>query len=190
MGWIYMPKGQRTVREILTAEIEKNDGHQVVDIWMKAGTAYAAVQRLKDGRPVIYPIIFLYRLQPKDRHGLTFGYKDIDEEMGPVARHCPARILDRLTAVEDLYGAGTDSARRAQKWRDDCRANMEARFNGRLRVGTVVEFEKPRRFADGYEGRRFRLGRVDERTVWRAENGRLYCIPNWRTVPLRVIETP
>jgi len=85
---------------------------------------------------------------PNDQDA-NFGYKDAGEGMGPVIRHCPERILAQLSPVEDIYGAGTDSARNAQRWRDDCRANLKAR--GRLRPGVRIRWDEPVKFkTDSY----------------------------------------
>jgi hypothetical protein len=53
-----------------------------------------------------------------DRDGAGWGYKDMDETMGPVQSQAPALILDRLSA--------TTSAN-ALAWRARCRANLPVR---------------------------------------------------------------
>jgi hypothetical protein len=76
----------------------------------------------------------------------NFGWKEASEDMGPTAVHCPERILNQLSPVEAIYGAGTESARTAQRWRDECVANRKARQ--RLRPGVRVRFDEPVRFKE------------------------------------------
>ena len=45
-----------------------------------------------------------------------FGYKAISEYSGPVANHCPDRILDMLTPTKNEF---------AQQWRKECRENNQ-----------------------------------------------------------------
>ena len=73
-----------------------------------------------------------------------FGYKDMDETMGPVESECPGVILDLLTPTESSY---------ALAWRARCRARAdERRAAGRKprpRPGQIVVFDEPISFRDG-----------------------------------------
>lgn len=50
-----------------------------------------------------------------------FRYRVIEEGLGPVARSCPPRILDRLSPVEELYPKGSFGREHAARWRKACR---------------------------------------------------------------------
>ena len=73
-----------------------------------------------------------------------FGYKDMDETMGPYYFNAPARILDRLTPTENPS---------ALEWRAECRAAAEQRREiarkPRLMPGQRVRFDEPLKFSDG-----------------------------------------
>lgn len=70
-----------------------------------------------------------------------FGYKDMDESVGPGIRNCPRRILELLTEPYNAY---------AQEWRDDCWARIKRREDvPTLSVGTELRFSPPIQFTSG-----------------------------------------
>lgn len=70
------------------------------------------------------------------------------ETVGPAARECPSRILNRLTPAEKAYGPGGN--RCAQEWRDACREAIKKRKHRvELADGMIIGFEKPIHFTDG-----------------------------------------
>ncbi|NBR79354.1 MAG: hypothetical protein EBT71_04850 [Alphaproteobacteria bacterium] len=84
-----------------------------------ASEYYAAVEHISpDGARNVWCAVFKLRFCPKARDGYTFGYKDMDETMGPYCYRAPLRILDLLTETENA---------RAVQWRADCRAYHAAR---------------------------------------------------------------
>jgi len=75
------------------------------------------------------------------RDHFNFGYKDMDECMGPFECDCPARILDLLTDTDYEY---------AKKWREKCRENLaRGRRIQQLQPGAVIELATELRFTDG-----------------------------------------
>lgn len=61
-------------------------------------------------------------------------YKFVSENSGPVAYHCPERILKLLTPTESQW---------ANEWREANYANLERRKQGaNLKVGDYVQFEE------------------------------------------------
>src|SRR3546814_19605923 len=73
----------------------------------------------------IFAIVCLVRWNPRAKDGYIFGYKDMDETMGPCEADCPARILDLLTPTDKEY---------AREWRARCCANL-ARRARQLEIG-------------------------------------------------------
>ena len=70
-------------------------------------TYYAAVERVQaDGDRQVSAVVCLVRYNPNDREGYVFGYKDMDENIGPVESECPVVILDLLTRGEGGRAAG------------------------------------------------------------------------------------
>jgi len=80
----------------------------------------------------------------------NFGYKDMDETMGPYSYDCPRSILDKLTPTDHEY---------ALKWRRECERRLE--LNARLKPGSVVEFKEELSF--GVWGSTKRFEAVDRR---------------------------
>lgn len=86
---------------------------KVVKSSMVGRTYYAAVEiKAKDGNPRVVAFVFLTRDFTKI-DGNNFGYKDMDETMGPCQHTCPVSILKALSPVEEGDGF-------AAKWREEC----------------------------------------------------------------------
>jgi len=103
-------------------------------------TAYLAV-RLDYADKPSQVVAFVYLLQfPRGERGRPggFGYKDLDESMGPCEDNCPERILKRLSPLPDAPAEGRDPYEYARAWRARCWANVEARREARDKkvVGT------------------------------------------------------
>jgi len=64
------------------------------------------------------------------RYGETWGYKDMDETMGPTVATCPPAYLDRCTEPGNEW---------AKTWRERCRSYWSAR-NKPLKVGQYLQF--------------------------------------------------
>ncbi len=99
---------------------------------------------LADGDRSVTAVVCLVRYTPNDREGYVFGYKDMDESMGPVESECPEVILDLLTPTDGAY---------ALAWRARCRANAERRrkrsAKPRPRPGQTIVFDQPLVARDG-----------------------------------------
>lgn len=84
---------------------------EVLKSAMVGSTYYAAV-RNKDGE--VWAAVFL--TCGRTRHdGTAWGYKDMDETMGPNEDKCPASILALLTPTDSEW---------ANEWRERCRKNI------------------------------------------------------------------
>ena len=156
MGWLYMPSlgGHSGPRQYLNAQFtyEREDRRVRVirSSLVKMRTYYAAVEIVPTagGREVI-AVVCLVRYNPRDAEGCVFGYKDMDETMGPCEAECPAAILDLLTPTGSEY---------ALAWRERCRAVLVKRASiPKLRDGDLVVFTEPIKFTDGSEHRRMKV---------------------------------
>ncbi|MEP9404283.1 DUF6927 domain-containing protein [Sphingomonas silueang] len=144
-------------------------------------TYYAAAQVTVngEGREVI-AVVCLVRWNPRDAENLHFGYKDMDETMGPCEAECPERILSLLTPTDNEY---------ALQWRRRCLASL--RLSARpMTEGMRIRFGAPIVFTDGYSGSDFIVARRGRQIVFRSpEGGGPYRISNvrklaWQPVPV------
>jgi hypothetical protein len=94
-------------------------------------TFYAAVERIDKttGEREVWAAVILCNYAPKDRY--NFGWKDMDETMGPCETECPERILKLLTPTESKY---------AQEWREACWKRIHDK-KARPKLEPGVEFD-------------------------------------------------
>lgn len=148
MGWLYMSSldGHAGPREYLDAQFTSPAPERTVAVLRSAlvslKTYYAAVELLKPGLPrQVSAVVCLVKYNPRDHAGYIFGYKDMDETMGPCEARCPAAVLDLLTPTENTH---------ALEWRERCRAALARRAaKPKFRDGATIVFERPIDFADG-----------------------------------------
>jgi len=101
-------------------------------------TAYMAYEILSLNRREVVACVCLLGYS-KDYY--NFGFKDMDENMGPFNHDCPERILNLLTPTSNGL---------ANKWRYRCREMLERKKSApKLQVGDVLEFAQPVRFTNG-----------------------------------------
>ncbi len=113
MGWLTMPRismgGDATAKAYLDAQFahQREDDDGVSRGLKVLGSScpgnrvyYAAVQAMTDGigREVV-AIVCLVRWNPRAKDGYVFGYKSMDETMGPCEVACLEQILDLLSGV-------------------------------------------------------------------------------------------
>lgn len=156
MGWLYMQSlgGHSGPRQYLDAQFtyERPERRMCVlrSSLVKMRTYYAAVEIVPtEGDREVFAVICLVRYNPRAADGYIFGYKDMDETMGPCEADCPVAILDLLTPTDREH---------AIAWRKRCRAAAGRRATvPKLRDGDLVVFTEPIRFTDGSEHRRMRV---------------------------------
>ena len=116
MGWLYMKslKGHSGPRQYLDAQFT-HDRPDVISKVLRSALAgmrvyYAAVEqaRIATGQRDVWAVICLVRYNPRDPEGYIFGYKDMEESMGPYECDCPEpiRSADRLQARLDQARQG------------------------------------------------------------------------------------
>lgn len=114
MGWTYWQSEPRSTDEVLRAEYGQ---HTILASACKGGVWYAALK--PSGASYVTALVVLY-----ERKGGGFGYKPMDEGMGPNAADCPGSVLRLLSPVSDLPIPAV-CREWAQKWREACAAKVE-----------------------------------------------------------------
>lgn len=195
MGWLYMQSldGHSGPRQYLDAQFTCQRGDVAMKVLRSAlvrmRTYYAALEYARvttDERSVV-GIICLVRYNPRDREGYIFGYKDMEESMGPCESECPEPILDLLTPTDKQY---------AIEWRARCRENTAARRalarKPSPRPGQTIVFDQPLSFSNGCKLHRFEVvanPRSHRTVLFRATDiGGLYRITNVKKHGYRLID--
>lgn len=135
MGWLFCSPTREVLIKHLLRDFETGSC-TLVDHSVYGNELYAVVKRRDTGERFI--VVCLMQGTRGDGHGtghgsIRWGYKDMDEAMGPLVYNCPERLL----AQSDC----TDSTSVA--WRDQCRSmrqyrNSKARFVAGLKPGDKV----------------------------------------------------
>jgi hypothetical protein len=195
MGWLYMKslKGHSGPRQYLDAQFtfERPDAKSTVlrSALIGRRAYYGAVEqiRIATGAREVWAVICLVRYDPRDPEGYIFGYKDMDEAMGPYECDCPESILDLLTPTDRQY---------ALQWRARCRENAAARHarakKPSPRAGRTIIFDEPLAFSDGRSFDRLEVianPRSHRTVLFRAPgSGNLYRIPNIKSRVYRLVD--
>ena len=184
MGWsyVYSLNGHKTPKAYLDAQFTFESDHRrlaVLDSAAKLGTYYAAVESVDKAtgeREVLAAVCLTQYRKQGFKDGTVFGYKDMDETMGPCESECPVRILDLLTPTTSVY---------ANEWRERCRERATKRMP---KIGEAFTLATPLRFTDGAVLSKFRSVKNGNRGVAHLslENGRLYRISLLRKRDLAV----
>ena len=108
MGWLYMQSlgGHAGPRQHLDAQLTYETPNRRCRVLRSAlvrmRTYYAAMEITQpDGARQVAAIVCLVHHNPRARDGYPFGYKDMEETMGPCESECPPGILDLLTPTEN-----------------------------------------------------------------------------------------
>lgn len=111
MGWDYFHKAPGvTTKQVIERDYPSNE---IVQFAMVGSVAYVAMRRKDTPDAPTIGVVVLTARAPRDY--FNFGYKVIDEFMGPAESHCPAKVLDALSPTDAEY---------AVTWRARCRANL------------------------------------------------------------------
>lgn len=163
MGWMYTskPKNQSVMeffKENFDHETDLKKG-EVIDCatvgWTEAYLAYRVTHK-QTGRMFVIALVCLTHHSPGY---YNFGYKDMDETMGPNVARCPERILNQLSPLDQIErNTTTNSYKYAQSWRQACRNRIErAKHLKKAKPGDVIEFGDIIRFVGGYQSNRFAI---------------------------------
>jgi hypothetical protein len=192
MGWTYLYKQVRDVKAYLEGPqgifrcSTPGYSYTVVDSAMVGSTYYAAVRHVTPEQPAgyVFGAIVLTR-----NPASGFGWKDMDESMGPYEVACPLRILNKLTPIENMPGGAARNDYAAQ-WRENVRQYHRDRA-GRtatakaFRAGDMLRLPEPIRFRSGLTADTFtvqvitRQGR--KQTIYTTPGG------SWCRIPQRLL---
>ena len=159
MGWMFMTRagmgGHASAKAYLDAQFtyerKAADGTTralriLASSCLRNRVWYAAAEPSTDGSAgPVFALVCLVRWNPRDREGYFFGYKDMDETMGPCEAECPQRILDLIGPTDNEH---------ANDWRRRCRDNLQRRARP-IEHGMRIRPSEPLRFTDGHEGTDF-----------------------------------
>jgi hypothetical protein len=117
---------------------------------------------------VRYIGVILTKRDSQSRDGYDFGYKDIDESMGPNKCDCPLRILRSASPYKpDAKGYGP-------QWREKCFAHHKSKVTWKMpKVGTVFRTSQPVAFSNGVVSSEFQVIEI----VRRGKAAKAYTIP-------------
>lgn len=133
MGWTYFEKPANIsewFKDLLTWESDKKI-NTCLKTAIKFKEAYAAVESIdkETGEREVWAAVFMLNYT-RDAY-YNFGYKDMDETMGPCIANCPASILDLLTPTDSKW---------ANDWREKCRKNANRKP---IKIGDTIKFTEP-----------------------------------------------
>lgn len=159
MGWTYtsMDKGQAGdyFKNMLNWETETASNKLLRGAFKGFREYYGAVETTikATGEKRVWAFTAMIDWRKNDYN--NFGYKDMDETMGPYMFNCPKTILDLLTPTDNEY---------ANKWRN---SNWE-RINNTLKVkdGDIIKLKNPIRFRGGQELDTFRVEKKGRKTSY------------------------
>lgn len=161
MGWTFTnrPKGM-TTRAFFEQEWSIGTDQATGEFLGTAivgSTFYAAVRTIKTGE-----VWALVCSTQRARGYYNFGYKEMDEGMGPNEAQMPAKLLDLLTPTDSQW---------ANDWRARCRSNAhKAALAATLQRGDVIKIiSRPLEFRNLAQG-------VREIRVEDARRGYFTCL--------------
>ncbi len=136
MGWLFQstPLRDETPAQVLARRFTHEDERTVATVLATAtvrGTVYAAIRNTdkQAGTAYVFCGVFLVRNNVCD----GFGYKAMDESMGPLEADCPGRILRLLSPVEAISNPGS-----AASWRERVARRRLERAGDRHRTAALV----------------------------------------------------
>jgi hypothetical protein len=186
MGWLYMQSiaPYKTPKEYLnnqlTFESEKAT-YRVLQSALVAMRHYYAAVEIREkttNKRDVNCVICLVNYKPLDKEGFIFGYKDMDESMGPYVTDCPASILDLLTPTDSAY---------ANEWREKCRRRLNKIMP---KQGDSIVLSTPLKFKDGTTQERFRAIELEigkrKRLVFAGSTGAYYRLPNLKDLDFTI----
>jgi hypothetical protein len=158
MGWLYKHDPIDDPVAYLTDQYNHDGEHRTYRVLAAArvaNTVYMAVKSTEKTTGKWFVLAAVILISNTQKHG--FGYKDMDECMGPYECDCPDRIMRLLSPIEDI-----PSPSYAAEWRARVAARKTADAELRtkrkqLRPGSIVTLEREVSFRDGTKAIAFRM---------------------------------
>ena len=182
MGWTYTHRQHgMSVRDFLAEQFDyqnaSGSGRVIACATVQRSVAYQ--RALHDGTRYVVGLVCLIKFPTKAADGYNFGYKDMDEGMGPVEDACPRRILEQLSPLDQIPGRNEY----ARQWRERCWGRIK---KPKPKPGDVIEFAAPIQFVNGHESDSFTF--VRRSTVRSNADGALYRITNLHRRDFRIVK--
>lgn len=175
MGWSFThkQKGEKLF-DFFSREFNHENG-KVLDCATKNMVAYIAYEFIpkRNEETMKKEVGALVCLLKYVKDEYNFGYKDMDETMGPYYHDCPKRILDLLTPTDNVT---------ALKWREEC-----SKTNN-IKKGDKIRLSIPLKFNDGSTLSEFLVESLRPMRFVSLENGGLYKMQRWCLKGAEVIE--
>jgi hypothetical protein len=173
MGWtsFRVSPSQKTVDLVISQinSVTTTRSWEVVDHSMRGNVFYGLVKRTKfDTNEVEYfAVVYL-----TSRRNGEFGYKDMDESMGPYYYDCPNRILNKLEVLSP------NPSECAKKWRDTCRQKQSTK-SVKIENGQTITFKNELNFRV-FKENTFKVVKVGAKVRFIAMNGTRCQITKWK----------
>jgi hypothetical protein len=150
MGWLYQRDPVDDPVAELTAQFTC-DGHtrtwHVLAAARVASTVYMAVKSTDKASGETYVFAAVILISNTKKHG--FGYKSMDESVGPCQCDCPDRIMRLLTPIAELPNPGHAADWRARVADRKAEKRRQRQRRNSLRIGSTVTLQSAVRFHGG-----------------------------------------
>ena len=175
MGWTwyraseYTKSGKVSPSREIRKETRRHlfDYQEILAEAFVKGVYYAAIRDNRTNE--VWALVCLTGTTTTDYY--NFGYKDMDESMGPYNYDCPDRILDLLTK--------TDSES-ANEWREKCReSNSRGDSFKSLPDGAMAKWKCPPHMSGLEEGRVYTI-RKGRQNAWKKRSPWVWHIEGTR----------
>ena len=140
MGWLFQNDKLRheTPVDYITREFTHDSGtsaSMVIAAAAVGSTIYAAIRNhdRASGKSYVFCAVILFKNNERD----GFGYKDMDESMGPCEVDCPDRIMRLLSPIEELPNPGY-----AAQWRASVAVAKARKAEARLKISKLAIGDK------------------------------------------------
>lgn len=161
MGWTttHVPKGKagEYLRDLFHTDNDTVKMELVQGAFRSFKEYYAAVRTTikATGESYVWACVVLVNYYPHDYH--NFGYKDMDETMGPYSYNCPVSILKLLTPTEQIKThIGGSAYKNSKQWRvASWERALNAEATAKMKDGTIIEFENALHFRGGDSVKKF-----------------------------------
>jgi hypothetical protein len=189
MGWTFFhkPKGIKAV-DAIKGEFSAESAKNIVATSATREAVFIVKQYHEPDSKVYVPdaggmiralLVFKISVRPKDEY--NFGYKDMEESMGPYGCPAPLSIIAQCSELQDPIGPLPEysSLKSARNYREgSAKAAANKALKRKLKPGNKVTLAEPGNWG-GVKCQRFTVevcrlrGRKGLSTVFRAENGML-----------------
>ena len=165
MGWLYRHDPVDDPLAYLTSKYNYDRDTNTLQTLAGArvgNTVYLAVKSTDKTSGASYVFAAVILISNTKKYG--FGFKDMDESMGPCECACPERVMRLLTPIADLPNPGYAAEWRARVAARKTEKRQRRELRQSLRVGSVVTMPTPIRFPGGSEASKFIVTRFRRKT--------------------------